>query len=344
MELRRIQDAFEFEQLIEQILSGARVSLSAHAGLRDVGYDFTARAEHRTWAVEVKFYRSPRAQFSLLSRAALHLASTVKSLEATAGALLVSSEVSEPERVRIQVETGISIGDRNDLIRWATTYAPDALDRLTALLGLRSEELAYGPGIDLPDFLGIDLPKPVSPQEPQRTGHDLCEQIRRLPAGRDHWQGYERLATEALRFLFADSLLLWSDQVTTDDGLNRYDLICRLTPAKEFWRFAMDHLNSRYVVFEFKNYDGPIRQNQVLTTEKYLFEKGLRSLAVIVCRVGATEQAAKMMRGAMRESGKLMLALTDDDVCAMLHMEDRGEDATDYLFALADEFLVTLSR
>lgn len=46
----------------------------------------------------------------------------------------------------------------------------------------------------------------------------------------------------------------------------------------------------------------------------------------------------------MREHGKLMLVVDDDEICKMLHMKERGEDPTDFLFDLADDFLLSLPR
>ncbi|HCB1453802.1 TPA: hypothetical protein MYQ28_005137, partial [Citrobacter freundii] len=99
-----------------------------------------------------------------------------------------------------------------------------------------------------------------------------------------------------------------------------------------------------YVLFEFKNYSGKIKQGQILTTEKYLLEKGLRRMAIIMTRTGAEAHAIAMTQGAMREQGKLMLIVDDDKVCEMLHMKERGEDPTDCLFEIADNFLLTLPR
>jgi hypothetical protein len=126
--------------------------------------------------------------------------------------------------------------------------------------------------------------------------------------------------------------------------LNRFDLICRLKPTTEFWTFLINHLNSRYILFEFKNHSGPIKQGQILTTEKYLLDRGLRKAALIFTRKGADKDAKKMAQGAMREHGKLILIVNDENLCAMLHMKDRGEDPTDNLFEIADQFLLTLPR
>ena len=51
-----------------------------------------------------------------------------------------------------------------------------------------------------------------------------------------------------------------------------------------------------------------------------------------------------MTQGAMREQGKLILIVNDEKVCEMLHMKERGEDPTDCLFEIADNFLLTLPR
>ncbi|WP_038490995.1 hypothetical protein [Collimonas arenae] len=106
----------------------------------------------------------------------------------------------------------------------------------------------------------------------------------------------------------------------------------------------MDHLHSRYILFEFKNYREKIKQGQILTTEKYLLEKGLRKVAIVLSRRGADENAFKMTQGAMRESGKLILVLDDDQVCNLLESRQRGDDPSDLLFDMADKFLLGLPR
>ena len=82
----------------------------------------------------------------------------------------------------------------------------------------------------------------------------------------------------------------------------------------------------------------------MLTTEKYLLERGLRKVAIMFTRLGADRNAISMMQGAMREHGKLILALDDEAVCKMLHMKEQGEDPTDFLFELTDDFLLSLPR
>jgi hypothetical protein len=106
----------------------------------------------------------------------------------------------------------------------------------------------------------------------------------------------------------------------------------------------IDHLGTRYVVFECKNYAAQIKQGQILTTEKYLLEKGLRCVAIVFTRKGARRDAIAMAQGAMRDQGKLILIVDDEKVCQMLHMKEEGNDPSDLLFDIADSFLLALPR
>ena len=98
------------------------------------------------------------------------------------------------------------------------------------------------------------------------------------------------------------------------------------------------------MLFEFKNRSAKIKQGEVLTTEKYLLARGLRRVAIILARSPADTNAIKMMQGAMREHGKLIMVIYDEILCEMLHMKGRGEDPTDKLFELVDDFLMALPR
>lgn len=168
--------------------------------------------------------------------------------------------------------------------------------------------------------------------------------MKEIARGKKYWRNYEITCEKILRYLFPGDLHGWHKQKRTDDGLNRYDFVCRIKPSTEFWQFITQHLDSRYIVFEFKNYSEKIKQGQILTTEKYLLEKGLRKVGIIFSRKGSDTNATKMAQGAMREHGKLILVLNDDLVCEMLHMKENGDDPSDRPFELADNFLLTLPR
>lgn len=103
-----------------------------------------------------------------------------------------------------------------------------------------------------------------------------------------------------------------SEQNSTEDKMFRMDLVCGLKGASEFWKILIQHYNTRFVVFEFKNYEDEIDQNLIYITEKYLYN------AVIISRNGFSHNARKAATGILTESGKLIIELKDDDIINML--------------------------
>ncbi len=87
------------------------------------------------------------------------------------------------------------------------------------------------------------------------------------------------------------------------------------------------------MVFELKNYTGKIGQNQVYSTEKYLFKGAFRSVAIIFSRLEPNDNAVEASRGAMRDGEKLLIHVSDTDICKMLELRDDDDDPADYLFA-----------
>lgn len=169
------------------------------------------------------------------------------------------------------------------------------------------------------------------------------------------WQGgkgtalsiqYEKLCTKVLKQLFFTDLTLWQEQAKSNDELYRFDLICKIKRdnRKDFWEMAERHFLSKYIIFEFKNYSGKVTQMEVTTTARYLYTKALRSIAIIVSPNGFSEHAEKAARGALREEGKLILALTNAELVQMLQMQDNGDDPADYLSDKLDALLIDLEK
>lgn len=331
-----------FEKLVADILRANDFIIDDFLAEQDRGYDFGASLARTRYLVEVKYYRTARAQVSLIESAAARLQSSVGPGGQGKGMLVVACNLQPELRVSLENKFGLVFVDRADLFSWASR-APDLADELNSLLEDRYLPRESTKGRTAQEIVIIDIPpRPATP--PDTKGSDLCRQLRALKKGKASWSAYEKLCDKMLRYLFPNDLHGWHTQKRTDDGLNRFDYVCRMLPTTDFWSFLIDHLNSRYVLFEFKNYSGKIKQGQILTTEKYLLEKGLRRVAIILSRNGAEKNAVEMSQGAMRESGKLMLILDDEKICRMLHMKERGDDPTDLLFELADEFLLSLPR
>lgn len=334
-----LRAGFEFEKLVGKLLKANNFQVLEINNQ----YDFLATIDNHQWAIEVKYYRTARPQLSLIEFAANRLLNAIADKDNIAGGILiVACSLNQDYKQTLKKKFGLVFIDRADLFSLASR-TPNLADELSSLL----EEPEYNQNLESSSF---DLKKilevnsfSISAQL-DTTGSNLCEELRSLKRGKASWCDYEKLCDKILKYLFPNDLHGWHTQKRTDDGLNRFDYVCRIKPATDFWSFLIDHLNSRYIIFEFKNYSGKIKQGQILTTEKYLLENGLRRVAIIFSRAGADDNAIKMIQGAMRENGKLMLILDDDRVCKMLHMKEKGEDPTDLLFEIADDFLLSLPR
>jgi len=155
---------------------------------------------------------------------------------------------------------------------------------------------------------------------------------------------FEGACIEALKYLFENDLFGWYVQHETDDGLHRRDLVCRVLPNADVWKLILFDLQSRYVVFEFKNYSEKITQKEIITTERYLYPTALRKVAVIISQNGCAESANKVIQGAMREHGKLIIPITTADLIKLLQEKDQGSDPNTYIFDFVDQFLMGLGR
>jgi hypothetical protein len=339
-----LSDAEEFEALVERLLAanGFVVQRRSSPG-SELGFDVLVRLDDEEWAIEVKYYRTARAQLALVRAAASRLLLALRQYPRARGMLVVSSFLTREIRPALEREFGLAISDRNDLFRWMGN-APEVADRLVPLLEHGHADLDPGVGRELSTARDVAAQGPIAAPQVDTQGSALCSELHQLKPGNNTWAAYEKLCDRILRYLFPNDLHGWHRQKRTEDGLNRFDYVCRLRPQAEFWKFLVEQVATQYVLFEFKNYARMIKQGQVLTTEKYLLERGLRRTAIMLTRNGADPGARATMQGAMREHGKLILVIDDEKVCQMLHMKEKGEDPSDLLFEIADNFLMSLPR
>lgn len=81
------------------------------------------------------------------------------------------------------------------------------------------------------------------------------------------------------------------------------------------------------------------------TTEKYLYEKALRRVAIVISRKGPDENALIAARGCLRESGKLISFLSDTELFDLIDAKDgQTQTSASYLEDKLDEILVTLEK
>jgi hypothetical protein len=345
-----------FEKLIEQIFTAFNYNVETIRFGRDWGADLIIIDNKIKSYCEVKFYRSKNTPNSTIKAASEQLAYYLKQKKDGSGLLIVSSYVNEKLKDEIKESLNIVVWDRSDLYNLLQSDSPKS----NLLSDFEKLLIEAKQGVDTDDVFQDVEKRDKAPEtyfqelnyllnfsiarQPRKRGELLCKEINKIKEGKDGWRDFELKCEEILKYLFSDDLSIWNRQATTDDELSRFDLICRITSNDDFWKTIVQSFHSRYILFEFKNYSKQIGQNQVYTTERYLFTKALRSVSFIIARNGANEQAITASKGALREHGKLILMLDRKDLCKMLEIKDNGGIPNDYLSQLLDEYLISLSR
>jgi len=330
----------QFEELVFDICKYHGFKLDNQHQLNgghDNGIDLTGELHAQSHAFSVIFYRSSIVQPSLIQNAITVLISGPRSITFDKLVLVVSCKA--PTAV-LNLPPNAEVWDQTRLYDLAAVDL-QLTERLTSLLGMMDSS------IQTTSNATIERKSPIHKREYLKLeirGKQLCKQLQSIKPGKAQWRAYEDCVLECLKYLFDKHLMGWHMQKLVQDGLQRYDIVCRISSHADFWEFVLTHIESRYIVFEAKNYSGKLKQSQILTTEKYLFPKGLRRMAIVICRNGAEKNSVKVIQGAMREHGLLIIVISDDQLCEMLLGMDKGKDPSDYLFSLTDEFLLTLSR
>ncbi|CAB1247629.1 ResIII domain-containing protein [Ruminococcaceae bacterium BL-4] len=185
-----------------------------------------------------------------------------------------------------------------------------------------------------------------STEPSQNIAESLEERLRACKPGKEKKasEEYECICTDIIRFLFENEFTQSSDQHKTGDDLFRMDLLCGIKGTSAFWELLIRHYNTRFVVFEYKNYSTLLPQNLIYVTEKYLFNAALRNVAIIISRKGFSKNAQIAALGCLKESSKLIIDLTDEDLIQMLHKKIDGEEASDFLLWKLECLLMSVGK
>ena len=181
---------------------------------------------------------------------------------------------------------------------------------------------------------------------PSNAKVDLQEKLRRIQPGTEDAQKYEKVCEEIMRYLFSENLEFFDAQRESNDGLYRFDYCGKIKhgSSNEFFDTIQKFFRTKYIIFEFKNYADEITQKEIYTTEKYLYEKALRKVAIIVSRKGSDNNARKATRGSLREYGKLIICLSDENINKLIDMKNNKEEPGDFLEAILDDMLMDLEK
>ena len=332
---------FYFEKLFEKYLVNLTtqekdISFSKEECFNGRYFDFSILQNGRSLYFELKFFRERSVPETKLIEICRILSSHSKDEDIIV--LVVMNEVSDTVKNNIHQKFGIFIWDIANLL-WLFNEFPDIKNEFIALLDFTVDSIeAKQPE---PFILDEDNLK----REKDKSKWEVA--LARIEPGKAQFKEYETECIRILKYILGNFLTLWETQEQSNGGLYRFDMCCKIKNGanKDFFDTIMHYFGTKYIVFEFKNYNEKISQKEIYTTEKYLYEKALRKVAIIVSRCGADEHALQAARGSLRETGKLILCLSDNDLLKMIKIKEQGEqDPADFLGELLDDLLVHLEK
>lgn len=318
-----------FEDFIIKVLKEAGHNIVAHdkklaRGLGDI--DIITEKNENKYCVEVKFSRVTEKAVERIN----YISSTYKMIPL----LITATELKEKRSYYHEKYSKVILIDITNLL-YALKDNVELYNELVSRLPYSIEEIEPQQG-----FIEVD-----SLYHDDHT-EGLIKQMELCQAGKDNFSNYEKLCIELLKNIFADDLALWKEQQKSNNDLYRFDLLCRIKDGnqKSFWTILEKYFNSKYIIFEFKNYTKPITQKEIYTTEKYLYKKALRSVAIIIAAKGYDDNALWASKGCLRENGKLILLLSTKELIIMNKMHMVQDQPCDYMLDKLDEFLMSLEK
>ena len=324
-----IKNSYAFENLVAKIFSEAGYTVRQRVQLEDKtgDIDIIAEIDKRKYCVEVKYSR-------ITERAIQRICDTAEPNEMIP-LLVTAYDIDEKRKEYYRKKyPDLIFVDITNLL-FAVQYDTELHNELVASLPFVVDNIKPQEG-----FIQID-----SLRHDDYT-NSLIKEMEFCEAGKSFARAYEEICGGLLKNIFSEDLTLWREQQKSNKDLYRFDLLCRIKDGnkKTFWSIIEKYFNSKYVVFEFKNYNNPITQKEIYTTENYLYSKALRSVGIVISAHGYDENAFWAAKGCLRENGKLIMLLETEDLIEMNKMKIDQEDPSNYLLDKLDEFLLELEK
>lgn len=172
------------------------------------------------------------------------------------------------------------------------------------------------------------------------TPAELIVDIQACPHGVPGWRAFEDAGTAALTYLFVPPLSEPTIQPRSFSGIDRRDAVFpnRNMTGDTFWGQLQVELKARLVLVEFKNYDiHALGKDEVDQTRNYL-TKPYGKLGLICCRNEPSKEALLRRNQVYTQEEKVILFVTEEDLCEMLRMKERGEDPARLIVEMIELF------
>lgn len=172
------------------------------------------------------------------------------------------------------------------------------------------------------------------------TVDEVLDRLYKCPAGQSGWKQFEDTCCEILTFLFVPPLVGPRQQSRTYSGIDRRDAIFsnRDFETNSNWGKLFHELGARLILIEFKNYDTEeIGKEEVNQTRNYL-TRTMGRLALLCCSKKPNNDSHIMRNNIFSEDGKVILFLLKDHLKEMLYIKQRGNEPSDLIMDLLEEF------
>lgn len=331
---QQLSNGVKFEKLLKEYFK-KQDCIIQESGESDTYADFVIKNESKVIYIESKFYTDNVAIESKIIRICERFPIIKKDLEGIY-ILIIGNIVGERVKQECKEKYGIYIWDVENLL-WIFDTDDNIRNEFVSLLSYTIDGIVP----QKPEPFLFDIENKTDSET------NLMCKLKQIKSGREHFAEYQDICVEILRYILADYLTLWKEQEESNSGLYRFDLCCKIKHgvSQEFFNTIRNFFNTKYIVFEFKNYEKQISQNEIYTTEKYLYDTALRKVAIIISRRGANDNALTAAKGCLRENGKLILCWSDNDLIRLMEIKDKGEKTVaEQLSNDLDELLIKLEK
>lgn len=336
----------EFEKIVVQIFRKNGLEVEHTGKLQNHQFDLVIIKNSDEYGAELKISRGKYYNISYLKKVASNLKMKLGAKKYKKVILVIGNQIEDSDREEIEREFDLMIVDIIDLLVLTQKFEDLKIKLLTLLdYSVTDTELRKSDTQFFNTFFSTMNYNTFEIETNEtNSGKQFLDKITKWD--KDNHSEYENLCQEILEYLFNNELGLWHAQKNSNDGLYRLDLICRIKDdeVSAFWKMIQQYFYSKYIVFEFKNYKEKITQKEIYTTEKYLYTKALRGVAIMISRKGHDKNADKAIRGILRENGKLIISINNADLACMIKMKMNNAIPSDYLYEKLDDLLITLEK
>lgn len=344
----------KFEKCVVSILTKNGLDVEYTGELPGHRYDAEIIKNNKRYGVEIKNPRGKYCSISYIKRIAAQLSMSKNENKLFGNPILIiGNQIPLEDQNIIKEYNNVMIVDIIDLLYLSEKFEKLKVELLSMLdYSISDAEIKKPNTIFFNEFFSDtqnlnNISQVVNNVESEDMfGNKLLEKLKNMDNNKVNWREYEDICEEILKYLFNNELGLWQRQKNSNSGVFRFDLICKIKDEEvsPFWKILQKYFFSKYIVFEFKKYKKKINQLQIFTTEKYLYTKALRAVAIIVSYKGHNSNADKVIRGILRENGKLILSINNEDMIHMIEMKMKNDIPSDYLYEKLDELLISLEK